>query len=286
MKAAPLLRRWVQRLRGLGVQFAMHHRWTGLRAGKRWQVEFEPRVVEVDAVILALGGGSWPETGSDGGWAKTFEQLGVSVAPLVAANCGWEIPWPAEVIGMEGQPLKNIVARVGETEAHGELLITRYGLEGGAIYQLGSALRLMHEPELSIDFKPALSAAELAEKLAPSQRVSLLEAARRWRLSEATLAILRTVAPPLGSPMELAELVKCCRVRLTAPRPIAEAISSAGGVRWEELDDSLMLRKLPGVFVAGEMIDWEAPTGGYLIQGCFATGTRAGRAAVDWLERR
>ena len=206
MKAAPLLRRWVQRLRGLGVQFAMHHRWTGLRAGKRWQVQFESGEVEADAVILALGGASWPETGSDGAWLKTLEPLGVSVAPLAPANCGWEVAWPPEVTSMEGQPLKNIVARAGEREAYGELLITHYGLEGGAIYQLGPALRALREPELVIDFKPAMSEADLAAKLAPSQRVSLLEAARRWRLSDATLAILRTVAPVLGSPAELAAL--------------------------------------------------------------------------------
>ncbi|MEQ1862929.1 MAG: TIGR03862 family flavoprotein [Chthoniobacteraceae bacterium] len=294
MKAAPLLRRWVHRLRGLGVQFAVHHRWMGLRAGARWQVKFSlvpsqagdgtdgPHVThDADAVLLALGGASWPETGSDGSWTAILEKLGVSIAPLAPANCGWEVAWPPEVLAHEGAPLKNIVARAGDAEARGELLITRYGLEGGAIYQLGPALRAMREPALVIDFKPSLTGAQLAEKLAPAQRVALLEAARRWNLNPAVLAIVR--APQIATPLELAAAVKQCRIRLTQPRPIAEAISTAGGVRWSELDDSLMLRALPGVFVAGEMIDWEAPTGGYLIQGCFATGTRAARGAVAWL---
>jgi len=316
MKAAPLLRRWVQRLRGLGVRFVMHHRWTGLSGGERWQMEFavpsasasssssapppQPaprsaregeedeaegeglrRQFEADAVILALGGASWPETGSDGAWTSILEKLGIEVAPLAPANCGWEVAWPREVLAHEGQPLKNVVVRAGDAEARGELLITRYGLEGGTIYALGAALRAMPAAEIAIDFKPALTAAQLAEKLAPAQRVSLLEAARQWKLGDAALAVLRTIAPVLDSPNALAEIVKRCCIPLCAPRPIAEAISTAGGVRWSELDDSLMLRKLPGVFVAGEMIDWEAPTGGYLIQGCFATGTRAARGVIE-----
>lgn len=286
LKAAPLLRRWVQRLRGLGVRFAVHHRWTGLRAGERWGVEFfDAGTIEADAVILALGGASWPETGSDGAWTSILEKLGVSIAPLGPANCGWETDWPAEVRAHEGAPLKNLAARAGEAEARGELLITRHGLEGGVIYELTPALRTMRGPEIAIDFKPALSASQLAARLAPAERVTLLEAARRWRLDTAALAIVRGAAPAFASPRELAEAVKCCRVRLTRPRPLAEAISTMGGVRWSELDEVLMLRRLPGVFVAGEMIDWEAPTGGYLIQGCFATGTRAARGAVEWLRQ-
>lgn len=283
MKAAPLLRRWVQRLRALNVQFAMHHRWTGLRAGARWDVEFDVRTVEADAVILALGGGSWPETGSDGAWTFILENLGIEIAPLTSANCGWEVAWPAGVLAHEGAPLKNIVARAGDAVARGELLITRYGLEGGAIYALGPVLRALDEAEIEIDFKPTFSTAQLINSLPPAERVSLIEACRCWRLDAASASILCTRAPLLATPAELAEVVKNCRIRLIQPRPLAEAISTAGGVRWSELDDALMLQKLPGVFVAGEMIDWEAPTGGYLIQGCFATGTRAARGAVAWL---
>jgi uncharacterized flavoprotein (TIGR03862 family) len=289
MKAAPLLRRWVQRLRQLGVQFAMRHRWVGLRRGARWQVDFEmeneTRTVEADAVILALGGGSWPETGSDGAWTTALEKLGVAIAPLQPANCGWEFPWPPAVLAAaEGQPLKSIAARAGEAEAKGELLVTSYGLEGGALYALGPALRALATPVLAIDFKPENTVAQLVAKLGPVRRNLLAEARTRWRLSDAAHAILAhcTGAPSCASGEALAHLAKHCPLRLTGPQPLAEAISSAGGVRWSELDERLMLKNLPGVFLAGEMIDWEAPTGGYLLQGCFATGTRAARGAIEW----
>ena len=290
LKAAPLLRRWVHRLRESGVRFALDHRWTHLRTGTRWQMDFqnvdEVRTVEADAVILALGGGSWPETGSDGGWVSVLEHLHVSVAPLTAANCGWELSWPAAVLAQaEGRPLKNITVRAGETTATGELLVTKYGLEGGALYPLGPALRAMLEPEVIIDFKPAHTVAQLVKKLGNCPRNFLAEARSRWNLGDATFAILENLPghAPFTSAESLATTVKGCALRLAGPRPLAEAISSAGGVRWSELDSSLMLRRLPGVFVAGEMIDWDAPTGGYLMQGCFATGTRAGRGALEWL---
>ena len=289
-KAAPLLRRWVHRLRESGVSFALRHRWAGLRAGPRWQIVFqvadEARTIESDAVILALGGGSWPNTGSTGTWVAALETLGVAVAPLRPANCGWEILWPRGVLAMEGQPLKNITARVGEVTAVGELLVTRYGLEGGAIYQLGPELRAMPAPEIIIDFKPAHTVDQLVRKLGNCQRNFLAEARSRWKLSDAAFAILQNLPgqPAFTSAESLAATVKGCVLRLTGPRPIAESISSAGGVCWSELDSSLMVRRLPGVFVAGEMIDWDAPTGGYLMQGCFATGTRAARGALAWLQ--
>ena len=289
LKAAPLLRRWVHQLREAGVQFSMRHRWSGLRPAAQWQVDFqtegERRTVHTDAVILALGGGSWPETGSDGGWISVLEKLGVKIDPLSAANCGWDISWPPGVCALaEGQPLKNITARAGESTATGELLVTRYGLEGGAIYQLGPALRGMREPEIVIDFKPAHTVGQLVKKLGNCSRNFLAEARSRWRLSDAAFAILSNLPGGEGftSAESLATTVKGCTLKLTGPRPLAEAISSAGGVRWSELNSALMLRRLPGVFVAGEMIDWEAPTGGYLMQGCFATGTRAARGALEW----
>jgi uncharacterized flavoprotein (TIGR03862 family) len=293
LKAAPLLRRWVHRLRAAGVHFAMRHRWTGLRPGASWQVDFqiegEERTIAADTVILALGGGSWPETGSDGAWVPGLEKLGVAVAPLAPANCGWEIPWPPAVIAQaEGQPLKNITARVGKTIAVGELLVTRYGLEGGAIYQLGPALRAMPEPELVIDFKPAHTVEQLVKKLGICRRNFLAEARSRWRLSDAAFVILENLPgrAPFTSAETLATTVKGCALRLTGPRPLAEAISSAGGVRWAELDASLMVRSLPGIFFAGEMLDWEAPTGGYPMQGCFATGSRAARGALEWMRKQ
>jgi len=293
LKAAPLLRRWVHRLRAAGVQFEMRHRWIGLRPDTPWQVDFQAErgahTIAADTVILALGGGSWPETGSDGAWVSLLEELGVAVTPLVPANCGWEIAWsPAVLAQAEGQPLKNITARAGETTAVGELLVTRYGLEGGVIYQLGPALRAMAEPELVIDFKPAHTVEQLVKKLGICRRNFLAEARSRWRLSDAAAVILenRPGREPFTSAEALATTVKGCALRLTGPRPLAEAISSAGGVRWAELDSSLMVRSLPGIFVAGEMIDWEAPTGGYLMQGCFATGSRVARGALEWLRRQ
>lgn len=280
LKAAPLLRRWIARLKGLGVRFEMNHRWTGLQPGVPHLLEFENGgTVAADAVIFALGGGSWPQTGSDGAWSRVFETLGIPCHPLVPANCGWEHSWPPEVLAAaEGKPLKNIVVSAGDTTATGELLVTRYGIEGGAIYQLGANLRMMAEPAIAIDFKPTFTHAQLVAKMESVRRDFLTEAKVRWRLSEAACAILsRNSYPDAAS---LANEVKHCVIPFDRPRPIEEAISSAGGVCWSALDETLMLKTCPGVFVAGEMIDWEAPTGGYLMQGCFATGTRAGRAAA------
>ncbi|MDB6078480.1 MAG: hypothetical protein JWO82_2227 [Akkermansiaceae bacterium] len=287
MKAAPLLRRWVERLRGAGVKFAMSHQWKGLMPGKPLELHFAvPNGHDIhlaDAVILALGGASWPVTGSDGTWVEALRRLGVGVNDLEPANCGWECEWPAEVLALaEGQPLKNIAVRAAGHEAVGELMVTAYGLEGGAIYQVGRTLRGMERPELAIDFKPELTVGDLVRTM-ESVRVDMAaECRERWRLSDAAHAVLTWGIGPV-SLEELAARVKACPVGLVRPRPIDEAISSAGGVKWEELDGNLMVRKLPGVFVAGEMIDWEAPTGGYLMQGCFATGTLAGRAASDFL---
>lgn len=290
LKGAPLLRRWVQRLRERGVHFAPRHRWCGLeRKGERWQLDFqvagETKSHEADAVVLALGGGSWPETGSDGAWTALLARRGVGITPLQPANCGWELAWPPEVLAAaEGQPLKNIVARAGEMEARGELLITRYGLEGGIIYQLGPALRAQATPGLIVDLKPANTVEQLIAKLGPVRRNFVAEAKSRWRLPEAAHALLSFCASQttVESAEAIARLAKHCALRLTGPRPIAEAISSAGGVPWSELDDRLMLQRCPGIFLAGEMIDWEAPTGGYLLQGCFATGTRAAQGALAY----
>jgi uncharacterized flavoprotein (TIGR03862 family) len=289
LKAAPLLRRWVRRLRGEGVDFAMGHGLSRIEVteiGTRIVFRVEDGLVthDADAVILALGGGSWPQTGSDGTWTAVLQRSGVAVAPLAPANCGWECAWPADVLAAcEGRPLKNIAAMAGATRVEGELLVTAYGLEGGAIYALGAALRTMEEPAITIDFKPSSTQESLIAKMNAVHSDFLHEARARWRLSDAACAILaHGGSGQFDSAATLAAAVKAFPIRLTGPRPIAEAISSAGGVRWSELDAGLMIARLPGVFVAGEMIDWEAPTGGYLLQGCFATGTRAGRAALAW----
>jgi uncharacterized flavoprotein (TIGR03862 family) len=283
LKAAPLLRRWIARLRGLGVRFEMNHRWAELIPGSPHVLAFSNgRCVTADAVVFALGGASWPRTGSDGSWIDKFRGLGVECDALQPANCGWRHPWsPAVLAVAEGKPLKNISASAGDTISTGELLVTRYGLEGGIIYQIGAALRAMDSPAITIDFKPTFSHERLVAKMESVRRGFLDEARIRWRLGDAACAIL--ACRDWHDADSLAREVKHCVIPLEGPQPVAEAISSAGGVCWSELDSSLMLRRIPGVYVAGEMVDWEAPTGGYLIQGCFATGTRAGRAAAHRL---
>jgi uncharacterized flavoprotein (TIGR03862 family) len=283
LKAAPLLRRWVQQLRQQGVELKMQHRLSKLSPGS---AEFEtpdgPVTIDCDAIILAMGGGSWPQTGSDGDWVATLQNAGVEVAPLSAANCGWEIAWPEEVIPLvEGQPLKNVVASVDGEMAPGELMLTRYGLEGGPVYQLGPALRAMSAPAIHLDFKPTFTAAQLVAKMESVKKNFLKESQYRWKLSDPMRAILDHFHGPFHSAEELAKHAKTCLVPLQQPRPLVEAISSAGGVTWSELNEHLMIKALPGVFVAGEMIDWEAPTGGYLLQGCFASGTLAAEAALE-----
>jgi len=284
-KAAGLLRAWLRRLRASGVQFRANSRFVGLgREPAGWRAEFrsgdDKFSLMADAIVLALGGASWPETGSDGTWPAILAAHGIELAPWQPANCGWDVDWPAELLARaEGLPLKNLTARAGSESVSGELLITRHGLEGGAIYRLGRTLRSMAEPHLVIDFKPQLSAEVLRER--GINLSGTHDWFRAWKLGAATIALVETLSPEIcGNREQLIAQIKDFKLRLRRPRPIAEAISSAGGVRWSELDEDLMLRKLPGVFVAGEMIDWEAPTGGYLLQGCFATGTRTGRTAA------
>lgn len=286
-KAAALLRAWTQRLRASGVEFRSGARLIGLSATNgRWQVRFEmpnePSELTADAVVLALGGASWPETGCDGTWPEIIAQFGVGITPWSPANCGWNVAWPSEFLArVEGQPMKNVTVAAGGQAVSGELLITRYGLEGGAIYRLGRILRAMPEPRIVLDLKPQLSAEALHERL------QAMASGGHWsklcKLSTSATALLEIFFP--GDCLERDRLVpriKSFPLALVSPRPIAEAISSAGGIRWDELDSALMLRKMRGVFAAGEMIDWEAPTGGYLLQGCFSTGTRAGRSAAAY----
>jgi uncharacterized flavoprotein (TIGR03862 family) len=281
-KAAVLLRAWLQRLRKVGVEFRTGQRLTRLTSkGGNWRLDFagsEPIVAR--AVVLALGGASWPGTGSDGAWPSLLTAHGVRVAPFVAANCGWNMNWPTAVLERaEGLPLKNLRVSAAGEAIFGELLITRYGLEGGAIYRLGPILREMTEPGLEIDFKPQVPVEVLRQRAAPFRAPN--DWFRAWKLGPGAVALLESFFPEDCADRDRAiERTKHFPLPLESPRPIAEAISTAGGVLWRELDERLMLRKMPGVFLAGEMIDWEAPTGGYLLQGCFSTGTRAGRAAA------
>lgn len=289
-KAAGLLRSWLRRLRASGVEFRVGARFVDLqKEPDGWRAEFQTGnktfSLPAHAIVLALGGVSRPETGSDGAWPIILARHGVDIAPWVPVNCGWEVEWPPELLARaEGLPLKNLVVRAGCESVAGELLITRQGLEGGSIYQLGRALRSMKKPGLEIDFKPQLSVEALQKRSAGMTRARAWY--RAWKMSAAAIALLETMYPEDCDNRErLIARVKNFVMPLRAPRPIGEAISSGGGVRWRELDQNLMLQKLPGIFVAGEMIDWEAPTGGYLLQGCFATGTRAGRAAAVFVTR-
>jgi uncharacterized flavoprotein (TIGR03862 family) len=287
-QAAVLLRRWVARLRELGVVFHVRHRLEGAvrEPGGDWRLNFGDAGVTARAVILALGGASWPQTGSDGHWTDVLRGLGIAVTDWQPANCGFEAAWDPRVLAAaEGCPLKNVVIRAGDQLVAGEAMITRYGLEGGAIYQLGQALRQMRPPRIEIDLKPASSAAQLLARLPARRAPSWPEIAHAWKLNTAARALLEFGAEPasLADLPALAALAKALPVTLIGPRPLAEAISSAGGVEWGELDKSLMLRGHPGMFLAGEMIDWEAPTGGYLLQGCLATGTRAASGVLAYL---
>jgi uncharacterized flavoprotein (TIGR03862 family) len=279
-KAAALLRAWLERLRTNGVRLQTGWRFTGLEGSDAgWRVLFDNGEETATAVVLALGGASWPETGSDGSWPDILAPLGIEIAPWEPANCGWEVAWSREFLDRaEGKPLKNLTVRAGDDAVSGELLVTKYGLEGGAIYRLGPTLRAMVEPRITIDFKPQLSSEALRERAGDLQQRA--DWFRAWKLSDAAVALLETAGENGDDVDHAIAQVKSFALALSRPRPIAEAISSAGGVRWSELDESLMLKKAPGVFLAGEVIDWEAPTGGYLLQGCMTTGTRAGAAAA------
>jgi uncharacterized flavoprotein (TIGR03862 family) len=285
-KAAGLLRAWVRRLRASGVEFRTAARLVNFaRQENKWRADFQTEGEKLsvlgDAIVLALGGASWPETGSDGAWPQILEAHGVEITPWQPANCGWNVDWSPELLARaEGLPLKNLAVRAGEESVSGELLITRHGLEGGAIYRLGRTLRSMAQPGLTLDFKPQLTVDALRKRVAGLRPTEWF---RTWKLSSSAVALLETKSPgDLDDAGKTIALIKNFPIILRGPRPIEEAISSAGGVPWRELDENLMVRKSPGIFVAGEMIDWEAPTGGYLLQGCFAAATRAGRAAANF----
>ena len=296
MKAAPLLRAWLHRLRGQGVRFHVRHRWLG------WGDDGSLRIATPDgevavpaaATVLALGGGSWAKLGSDGRWVDVLRAAGVPVAPLQPANCGFDVAWSAHFRErFAGQPVKPVVGSCGQLRQQGEFNITDGGIEGGLVYALAAPLRdalLAGElAELHLDLAPGRSLERLRADLAkPRGRDSLANHLRRRLGIEGVKAgLLRELCPPevLTAADRLAAAIKALPLPVTATRPIDEAISSAGGVRFEALDTALMLRDHPGVFVAGEMLDWEAPTGVYLLTACFASGHRAGSGAADWLRR-
>ncbi len=294
MKASPLLRAWLARLDGLGVQLHAGRLWTGW--DKSGALRFAMRdgseeIVKPRATLLALGGASWPRLGSDGSWIELLAAKGIAIAPLLPANAGFLVTWsPLMRERFAGHPLKRIALSLAGQRVPGEAMIDANGIEGGAVYALSGPLREAiarnGEAILTIDLRPDLTETELAIRLAkrrPGETISnhLRKAAG---LSPVAAAVLRETAtgPLPAEPEALARLIKGAPLRLTGMASLARAISTAGGILASEVDDDFMLRRLPGSFVAGEMLDWEAPTGGYLLQACFATGV----AAADGISRR
>lgn len=294
MKAAPLLRAWLHRLRQQGVDFHVRHRWLGWTKEGRllFATPAGEVLVEADAVILALGGGSWAKLGSDGAWVPLLAERGVPVAPLKPSNCGFDVAWSAHFSQrFAGQPVKAVIASIGGRSQQGEFNITASGIEGGLIYALSAPLRdtLVDagEAALTLDLAPGRSLERLTAELSrPQGRDSLANHLRRRVAIDGVKAgLLRELCPParLTAASSLAAAIKALPLPVTATRPLDEAISTAGGVTFEALDPALMLKDLPGVFCAGEMLDWEAPTGGYLLTGCLASGRAAGQGARAWL---
>ncbi len=290
MKASPLLRAWLHRLESLGVGVQLRWRWTGWddAGGLLFQTPDGPQVLSPDATVLALGGASWPRLGSDGGWAAAMGR--VQVVPLRPANCGFAVPWSGVFRKrFEGEPLKRIALHFGPDTVRGEAVVTAAGIEGGAVYALSSKLRdALDRNEtviLHIDLRPDVTHAELAARLgSPRGGASLSSFLRKaGGLPPVGVGLVQEALHAGAPPGDLTALVKAVPIRLTAPSPIARAISTAGGIALDELDANFMLLRRPGVFAAGEMLDWEAPTGGYLLQGAFSSGAAAGAGVLRWL---
>lgn len=298
LKTSPLLRTWLLRLNNLGVTFKLRHRWEGWdeEGNLRFTTEGKEVTAEPDATVLALGGASWPKLGSDARWVDLLSAEDIAIAPLRAANCGFTAAWSDVFRAFEGQPLKNIGITFGERSVRGEAMITRDGIEGGAIYALSSPIREAIERDghatIAIDLMPDVGAAKLVERLSKSRgKQSLSNFLRKTtHLSAVSLGLLREAAVTNGlslpalNAQQLAKLIKAAPVKLNGVQPMATAISTAGGVGFSELDENFMLKRYPGIFIAGEMLDWDAPTGGYLLQASFATGVAAARGAIAWLQ--
>ena len=295
LKASPLLRAWLARLTEQGVRFRLRRQWLG------WDddgglVFLAPNGVResetADATILALGGASWPKLGTDGAWTDALGARGIKINRLRPANCGFTVAW-SDLFRhrFAGHPLKNIALSFAGQSRRGEALVTAYGLEGGGVYSLSAALRDAIEADdqavLSVDLLPDRSTSDIATRLAMPRKTQSSASFLRKALCLTPVAInlLREVAGPAlpVEPERLASLVKALPLTLTAIQPLGRSISTAGGVCFDELTDGFMLKTLPGVFVAGEMLDWEAPTGGYLLQACFATGMAAAKGVLAWL---
>jgi uncharacterized flavoprotein (TIGR03862 family) len=297
MKAAPLLRAWQKRLRDAGIRFHLRHRWLGWNQENalRFATPEGESTADVDATVLALGGGSWTKLGSDGAWVPLLAERGVQLSTLMPANCGFDTNWSEHFRERyAGAPVKSVVAESGGERQQGEFIVSAAGVEGGLIYALSASLRdsiTRHgKAVLHLDLTPGRELARLTADLAkPRGSQSMANHIRKQTgLDGVKAGFLRELAPKevFDDPALLAQAIKQLPLKLTATRPIDEAISTAGGVSFESLDEQLMLRGLPGVFCAGEMLDWEAPTGGYLLTACFATGHEAGTGAAAWLRSR
>jgi len=283
------------------VQFALRHRWTGWDKDGRlmFSTSDGPRIVEAGATVLALGGASWPRLGSDGGWVDALAARGVTISPLRPANSGFTVSW-SDIFRdrFEGQPLKGIALSFGSHTLRGEAMITRKGIEGGGIYALSAYLReaiiRSGKATLHVALRPDLETGDLIARLSvPRGKQSFSNWLRKAaHLSPVGIGLLQEAAIASGvslsslSATSLARVINAVPVELAGIAPIARAISTAGGISFDELDADFMIRRLPGVFAAGEMLDWEAPTGGYLLQASFAIGIAAGQGAVKWLEKR
>ena len=293
MKASPLLRAWLSRLERLGVQFRLRSTWTGWKDDAlSFDTPEGEQLERPDAVVLALGGASWAKLGSDGAWVPYLEATGTPVAPLRPANVGFSLDWSPQIRErFAGTPLKGIALTHGSTTVRGEAMIAAYGIEGGGIYALSAALRDAIErdsqTELVIDLRPDMTRQALTQKLLkPRGKESLSNWLRKTlKLEPVAIALLREAGPLPTEPGPLATRIKGVSLTLTAPQGLTRAISTAGGVTLDAVDEHLMLKARPGVFIAGEMLDWEAPTGGYLLQASFASGVAAANGVKHWLAR-
>ena len=290
MKASPLLRAWLARLDALGVVLLRRHRWVGPLTPHTQHLFETPKgkvPLTAGALILALGGASWARLGSDGAWQRAVAAAGLPIAPMQASNVGMQRAWSAHMQPFFGQPVKNVELTVAGQRSRGEFVITQSGVEGGAIYALGRMLR--QTPLAQIDFAPQLSLQVLRAMISNRKpKDSLGNFLRKSVKLDATKrALLFELTRPMPRDTEgLVTAIKAAPLTLAGSRPIDEAISTAGGLSWEALTAELMLKDVPGVFCAGEMLDWDAPTGGYLITACLATGRWAGRAAADYLSAK
>ena len=302
MKAAPLLRAWLRRLRQAGLRLHARHRWCGWNDedALRFETPSGPLTMQADAVIFSMGGGSWPKLGSDGTWVPLFAKRAIPIAPLEPANCGFDVGWsvhfrakfaghPVKTVGVVAKsPSGSVMRRMGE------FVITETGIEGGVIYAIAPYLReeikATGRGTIRLDLAPDREFPRLMKDLSQprGKKTMATHLQRRAHIEGVKSGLLREVLPKedFGNPVHLAAAIKSLTLTVLAPRPLDEAISTAGGVRFEALDSRLMIRALPGMFCAGEMLDWEAPTGGYLLTACFASGRVAGAGAVAWLRER